>query len=430
MRALTIGDHVLNGRFRLVQMLGEGGMGVVWEAIEVTTGRRWAIKILRDEAQTPGAEKRFLREAEAANAVRHPCILHIHEVAYDDDGTPAFVMNLLEGEPLGTRIEREQRLGLGQTAAVLRLVTSALRAAHAAGVVHRDLKPDNIFLTREPNGATGVRVLDFGIARFERPSEKLTVTGTLMGTPVYMSPEQAAGESGLDARTDVWSIGAIAFECLTGATPVEGDNYGQILSRLIRRQIKTLASVPLGLPPEFVSAIDAIFVDRSQRSADLAPLEAVFARYADPRIAPPPGSTLSPAARDAPTMVDAATMVAPRAKSRAVPLVIIGLASLCVVGIVAGGAALRVRANRAPTTVTGTSVASVPPPPPPTAEPAPVVASAAPEPSATPSPSAVPMKVVTTAASTKKPTPPSPSATPRPKSPDRLPGGVAGEVPF
>lgn len=429
MRTLTVDSHVLNGRFRLVQMLGEGGMGVVWEAIEAATGRHRAIKILRDEAQTPGAEKRFLREAEAANAVRHPCILHIHEVAYDDDGTPAFVMDLLEGESLGKRLERERRLGLGQTAAILRHVISALRAAHAAGVVHRDLKPDNIFLTREQGGVTGVRLLDFGIARFERPSEKLTVTGTLMGTPVYMSPEQAAGESGLDARTDIWSIGAITFECLTGTTPVEGDNYGQILSRLIRREIKTLASVPLGLPPDFVSAVDAIFVDRSQRGADLGPLEEIFARYADPRIALPPLSPLSVAASSAPTMVDSATLVTPPPKSRAVPLLIIGLVSLCVVGIVAGGMALRTRANRATKVIAAASVAPVSSTPPlatpsPSAELAPVVASAAPEPAASTTSSKA-----TPAASIKRPTTAT-SASARPKTPDRLPGGVAGDVPF
>jgi serine/threonine-protein kinase len=426
MRPLAIDATVLGGRFRLVKVLGEGGMGVVWEAVDTATGRRRAIKFLRDEAGTLGAEKRFLREAEAANAVQHPCILHIHEVAHDDDGTPAFVMDLLEGESLGARLEREKQLSLGQTAAILRQVVSALRAAHAAGVVHRDLKPDNIFITREPDGVTGVRVLDFGIARLERPSEKLTVTGTLMGTPVYMSPEQAAGESGLDARTDVWSIGAIVFECLTGATPVNGENYGQILSRLIKREIQTLSSLVGGLPADVVAAVEDIFVDRTQRSPDLAPLEALLTRHADARIVAPITSSISPEIRDAATLAASPTMIDPAPRKRTFRIAMIALGSLVVFGIPAGAIAMRMRAERTaravrPVVVTSASVsaAAVPEPPPP------VTASA----SASPEPRASAIRVVTPSTSARKPAAAS-AAPPRGKTPDRLPGGVAGEVPF
>jgi serine/threonine-protein kinase len=427
MRALAIDLHVLGGRFRLVQLLGEGGMGVVWEVVETSSKQRKAIKFLRDEARTLDAEKRFLREAEAANAIRHPCILHVHEVAHDDDGTPAFVMDLLEGESLGARIERERQLSLGQTAAILRQVVSALRAAHGAGVVHRDLKPDNIFLTNEPNGGTGVRVLDFGIARLERPSEKLTVTGTLMGTPVYMSPEQAGGEAGLDARTDVWSIGAILFECLSGTTPVSGENFGQVLSRLIKREIQTISCLVPGLPPDIVAAVDAIFVERAQRSPDLAPLEALLAQHADPQIGPPPVSPSSPAFRDAATILDTSTGVTATAKARTFPIPAAVVVSLLVLGVVGGGIALRVRATHAVQTVPPVAITSAPVPAsasaPASSDPAPVAVAASSEPP-TPAP-----KIVTPSASGKRPAASS-SAAPRGKTPDRLPGGVAGEVPF
>ena len=435
MRTLAIDLHVLGGRFRLVRQLGEGGMGVVWEVVETATGRRRAIKFLRDEARTLDAEKRFLREAEAANAVHHPCILHVHEVAYDDDGTPAFVMDLLEGESLGARLERERQLSLGQTAAVLRLVVSALRAAHAAGVVHRDLKPDNIFITREQGGVTGVRVLDFGIARLDRPSEKLTVTGTLMGTPVYMSPEQAAGESGLDARTDVWSIGAIVFECLTGSTPVSGENYGQILSRLIKREIQTLSSMVGGLPADVVAAVDAIFVDRSFRSPDLTPLEALLTRHADAQIVPPPTSPSPATSPDAATILASATAVTPRPRSRALPLALLAVGLLLVVGVLAGAAALRARTRDAARTVTGATSARAPA----SAIPeSPAVAASAESERPAPLPSAPLATVVTTSASASASAsarrPAAASSVPAPPrvkaAPSRLPGGVAGEVPF
>jgi len=433
MRTLAIDLHVLGGRFRLVRQLGEGGMGVVWEVVETATGRRAAIKFLRDEARTLDAEKRFLREAEAANAVHHPCILHVHEVAYDDDGTPAFVMDLLEGESLGARLERERQLSLGQTAAVLRLVVSALRAAHAAGVVHRDLKPDNIFITSEQGGVTGVRVLDFGIARLDRPSEKLTVTGTLMGTPVYMSPEQAAGESGLDARTDVWSIGAIVFECLTGSTPVNGENYGQILSRLIKREIQTLSSMVGGLPADVVAAIDAIFVDRSHRSPDLAPLEALLARHADAQIVPPTTSASAATSPNAATMLASATVVTPAPRSRVLPLALLAFGSLLVVGVLAGGAALRARTRDAARAVPAAASASAPAPAIPEVPAG--LASAEPERPAPPASAQLPTVVTTSASTSTSARKPAASsslpAPPRVKAaPSRLPGGVAGEVPF
>jgi len=454
--SLTANTLALGGRFRLIRVLGEGGMGVVWEAQDVRTGRHHAIKFLREEARRADTERRFLREAQAANAVSHPSILRIDEVA-DHDGAPAFVMELLEGESLGARLEREKRLSVGQTAAIVRHAVSALRAAHAAGVVHRDLKPDNIFVTREGDGRVGVRVLDFGIARLDRAQEKLTVTGALMGTPLYMSPEQAAGEKGLDARTDVWSLTTILFECLTGSTPIVGDNYGQILSRLIQRNFRRLGELPeaASLPPDLVAIIDAALVDAEDRSSDLGPLEALLERHSDAAIEAPPGSpatsrSLSPVQ----ATVDAATLHDPTAggaagvrggrRSSRGPLLAV-LAGLAVLGVVAGAVAVRTRATRASTAGAATSASAVASStvtslgttsdagPATDAPGEPSSAAAAAPPAASEAPPATSSSVASHAGSSKKKHPPSaPSASAREPGPGpaRLQGGVAGHVPF
>lgn len=425
MRELGANLPVVNGRFRLVRLVGEGGMGVVWEAIEVASGRRCALKFLRDT--TPDVQKRFLREAEAANAIHHPCILHIDELLQDDDGSFAFVMDLLEGESLAARLERMHCLSLGQTAAILVPVLDALRAAHAASVVHRDLKPDNIFITRERNGGAGVRVLDFGIARLVRPSEKLTVTGTLVGTPLYMSPEQAGGEA-VDQRSDLWSIAALAFECFTGSTPVSGENYGQILARLIRRDVRTLRGTQTALPEDVVATVDSYFVDRNDRPADVSSLATVLQRYADPTIEVPPLVAVVTAqssrryAEDGATMLDASTAVRPP-QTRAMSAIVAVLAVLALIGTAAGTAAFLLRRQHASTPATimtsnpPLSATALPSAPAPSASVATTVETPA-------APSAAPTAVG------KKPGGIKGVPTPSASAPGKLPGGVARDVPF
>lgn len=284
MIAFRKGTLVLRDRFRLVRQLGEGGMGVVWEVEQVGSGARHAIKFVKEEASSALATRRLRREAEAAAAISHPNIVRVLEVAEDDDGAAAIVMELLDGESLGARLERGP-LTLGQTAAILRPVVSALRAAHVAGVIHRDLKPDNVFLVTVADGSTDVCVLDFGVAKqVHLPADSLTVTGSIVGTPMYMSPEQAAGERGLDARTDVWSLAVIAFECLSGTTPVTADNYGQLLAQLIRGEIVHLATIRPSLPPDVLACVDGALVPRDRRACDFDAFEATLARHADAAI--------------------------------------------------------------------------------------------------------------------------------------------------
>jgi eukaryotic-like serine/threonine-protein kinase len=289
MRDLVSNLLVLGGRYRLVRQLGEGGMGVVWQAQSVASHDERAIKFVRGGADL-SARSRFLREAAALRGIAHKNVVATYEVASDDDGTPAIVMELLRGESLGARLERERSLPLGQTAAILARVADAVQAAHSTGIVHRDLKPDNIFISTERHHEVDVRVLDFGVAKkLSSVEDKLTETGTLVGTPLYMSPEQAAGEKELDPATDVWALSVIAFECLTGSMPATGDNYGQVLARLIRGDVKKISQIGLDLPADLVATLDDGFGPREGR-APLARLAQILRLHADQTILPPPSS--------------------------------------------------------------------------------------------------------------------------------------------
>ena len=445
--------RVIGERFLLVRALGEGGMGVVWEGIEERTGARRALKFIKDEERSPVTEQRLRREAEAASSIRHPNIVRIEEVAADDDGSPVIVMEFLEGESLGVRLEREGVLPIGQAAAIVKRIVGALRAAHAAGVVHRDLKPDNVFVVREPDGQIDVRVLDFGIAKqFSVGADALTLTGTLVGTPLYMSPEQAGGERGLSAQTDVWSIAVILYECLTGTTPVTAENFGQLLTKLIRNEVTPLSLLRADLPADLREVVESALVPRAQRSADLALMEATLERHADidvdglPVALPSSYPVLRGAHGNALDVTVGVTL--PRAATEAAArrglgktartAIAVAIGSLLVAA--GGGAyAVRVRGQRAPPAAS-VSVASHADEAP--REPVPEIAPTAPsqpsqpsQPSASPSASS-PAAHATSAPLTKPPAvvPPRPAtASPSSKpgaSATRLQGGVAGEVPF
>jgi serine/threonine protein kinase len=273
------------GRYRLGHVLGRGGMGEVWAATHVSTGRRVALKFLRSTAQLHShARRRFLREARAATAVRHPNVVQVHDLFELDDGTPVMVMDLLEGETFGERLKREIKLTLPETLSILMPVASAVSAAHELGIVHRDLKPDNVFLVRGSNGSTEVRVLDFGIAKLtsaEFETHEATATGALLGTPCYMSPEQSFGESDVDRRADVWAIGVMFYEALSGALPVVGDNLGQFVKRLVTDAITPLQYLVPDLPPAIHSLVDRMLSrDREKRPSDLGEVMATLAPFA------------------------------------------------------------------------------------------------------------------------------------------------------
>jgi eukaryotic-like serine/threonine-protein kinase len=278
---------VVAKRYQLERALGQGGMGVVWAATHTITRKKVALKFLKGPVHLrPELLRRFLREARAASAVLHPNVLEVHDVFELDDETPVMLMDLLEGETLGARIARLGKLSLSETADILIQVVSAVGTAHAVGVVHRDLKPDNVFLVGSAKAPPSVRVLDFGIAKLvgmEGPTAEtgiITGTGSMVGTPCYMSPEQSYGEKAVDYRTDIWALGVIFYECLTGARPVEGESIGQVVKRLLSDGITPISVVLPSLPQDVATLIDTMLArEREQRTQDLREVCEVLDRY-------------------------------------------------------------------------------------------------------------------------------------------------------
>ena len=211
---------VLSRRWKLVQLLGEGGMGEVYSADPIGAGQRVAVKILRQEyLAEPVVLSRFLEEAQVCMRLIHPNIVRMHESATAEDGSPYLVMELLDGVPLGAYTDNGGRVPVQQAVPILQGILAGLAAAHAQGIVHRDLKPDNAFLTRAPDGTFVVKVLDFGIAKVMEAAGGMgnrTRTGMLLGTPGYMSPEQIKNARDVDQRADLWSAGVMFYEMLTG----------------------------------------------------------------------------------------------------------------------------------------------------------------------------------------------------------------------
>jgi serine/threonine protein kinase len=263
-------------------------MGVVWAATHAVTRKRVAVKLLKPEhTADPVRRERFMREARAASAVRHPNIIEIQDFIELEDGDLAMVMDLLVGESLGERLAREGRIPIGPLAPIMLQVLSAVGTAHAAGIVHRDLKPDNVFLVAGQDGGLSVRVLDFGIAKIlpgDRPvglPMSLTQTGAILGTPFYMAPEQIFGEKNVDARADVWSLGVILYECLSGRRPLECENFGQILRVLAIGNFPPLLQIASDVPEEIAHVVDRMLQrERALRLPSLVEAYATIARYA------------------------------------------------------------------------------------------------------------------------------------------------------
>ncbi len=229
-----IGAEV-DDRYRVIELLGEGGMGKVYLAEHVEIGKRVALKVLHPSySRMPDLVERFRREARAASKIGHPNIVDVTDSGTTNDGSVYFVMEYLEGVELGSIIDREGAIDVARALKIAGQICRALSAAHAQGIVHRDLKPENVFLITRDGAADVVKVLDFGIAKTTEAEaareRRLTSPGMAMGTPEYMSPEQAAGRPA-DARCDVYALGAILYEMVTGAAPYSGDNFMEILTK-------------------------------------------------------------------------------------------------------------------------------------------------------------------------------------------------------
>lgn len=248
---LTEGLQVA-GRFRLVRELGKGGMGSVWLAEHMGLDVPCAVKFIdKDGRDNDEMRARFEREAKAAAALRSPNVVQILDYGVWES-MPYLAMEYLEGEDLAQRLDRVWVLSPGEAVYVTGQVARALSKAHAAGIVHRDLKPENVYLTRDGDEEI-VKVLDFGIAK--RSTTELgdsgTKTGSLLGTPFYMSPEQARGVRAVDYRSDLWSLAVIVFQCLTGQLPFESEGLGDLLSKIMFERMPVPSTVKPDLPASF-----------------------------------------------------------------------------------------------------------------------------------------------------------------------------------
>jgi len=265
----------IGGKYLVRSVLGEGGMGSVFEAENVPLGRSVAVKVLHPaQARKKTAVKRFHQEARAAGAIGHPNICEVYDLGTLDDGSPYLVMERLLGETLADRIASEGGLPFEDVIDVLTQVLSGLVAAHEKGIVHRDIKPENIFLTKRVGVPPLAKLLDFGVSKMIAPlfgNEKeedldLTRTGMVMGTPFYMSPEQARGDRNLDARVDLYACGIILYEALTGKRPFTAANYNALLLQILTTKPRPARELRPALPFGFDEVLDkALERSRDQR---------------------------------------------------------------------------------------------------------------------------------------------------------------------
>ena len=267
---------VLAGTYEVTRLLGEGGMGSVWEARHLRLERKKvAIKVLHGFVASDGeAVNRFQREANIASRLGHPNIIQVHDFNNLESGAPYLVLEYLEGESLNDRL-RQGPVPLPQALAFARQIGSALQAAHNEGIVHRDLKPHNVFLCpSETHGyaTEQVKVLDFGISKIQGSDTVKTQTNAILGTPQYMSPEQAKGaHRDIDHRTDVFALGAIVYEMLSGRAAFLGDSIPEVMFKVVYEEPPPLAELAPGLPANVLAAVaHALVKDRDQRCESAA----------------------------------------------------------------------------------------------------------------------------------------------------------------
>jgi serine/threonine-protein kinase len=265
----------VGGKYEVRRVLGAGGMGVVCEAIHQDIGKKVALKLIdKTMKESDLIVQRFRVEAKAAGAIQSEHIVNVFDVGADPRVGLYMVMEHLVGEDLQTRLEKDKRLDVKLTVMIAHQVARGLVKAHEAGVIHRDLKPANVFLTQRDNGQLLVKLLDFGVSKLlsDQGSGRITGAGAPIGTPLYMSPEQAEGKDDTDGRADIWSLGAVMYEALAGAPPFpdRGSYHGTIVGILTSRP-KLLHDAAPWVPPELASVVDAMLVhDRSARIKDAA----------------------------------------------------------------------------------------------------------------------------------------------------------------
>lgn len=274
------GGTVIGGKYRLERLVGAGAMATIWSAVHLTLGRRVAIKCVRaDVLPDPEAIARFLREARTAAAIRHPFVIDIFDVGLiEDDGSPYMVMELLEGGgSLADRFAHGPPMAAADFVELVVGLLGGLHAAHQAGVIHRDLKPGNIVLAHDAEGRLVPKLVDFGISLVTGAShagqgaERITKNGFIVGTPLYMSPEQVRGQDDLDPRADLFSMGVIIFEAMAGGPPHEAGALGELMIKIATEDAVPLEMVRPEVGQDLSDVVaTAMARDREERFADAA----------------------------------------------------------------------------------------------------------------------------------------------------------------
>jgi serine/threonine protein kinase len=281
---------VVDGKYRVERVIGAGGMGLVVSAVHLGLEQDVAIKFLLPEAmRNKVAVERFLREAKVAAKVRSEHVARVHDVGTLDGGVPYIVMEHLEGSDLGKLIARDGALRLDEACEIALQACEALAEVHAAGIVHRDLKPSNLFVTRRADGSPAVKLLDFGISKLTFGADDagvdpaLTQTATIMGSPSYMSPEQLKSTKEVDQRADVWSLGAVLYEALTGKPAFRGETLPQVCAMIVSEPPAPPSSVRPGIPPELERIVLRCLEKNPDRRAQLVELARTLAKFAPDR---------------------------------------------------------------------------------------------------------------------------------------------------
>ena len=252
----TLAPGTILGRYEIARLLGRGGMGAVYEAVHRDLKKRVAIKVLSATQVSEDSKQRFLREGEAASRIQHPNVVDVTDVGVEG-GLSYLVMEFLEGEDLSSRLAREGSLTPRLAADILLPVCAGLAVAHDEGVIHRDLKPENIFLVRQRQGTIDPKVLDFGISKLTgRNAAAMTGTVATFGTPFYMPPEQVRGARQADERSDVYALGVVLYECVTGRRPFEADNIYTMLHAIGAGQYPA----PRAVRPDLSPSLEAVIV--------------------------------------------------------------------------------------------------------------------------------------------------------------------------
>jgi serine/threonine protein kinase len=315
----------IGGKYAIRRVLGGGGMGTVFEAEHLTIGRAVALKVLHPKhSQKKEIVQRFYREARAAGRIGHPNVCEVFDMDTLDDGSPYLVMEKLVGETLARRMAAEVKLPLYGLVDILIQVLSALTAAHEKGIVHRDIKPENIFLARRAGGPDQAKLLDFGVSKTTRAllddakdDPDLTRRGMVMGTPHYMSPEQARGDRDLDARVDLYACGVILYQALTGQRPFVAENNRAVLREVLTATPRPVRELRPALPRKFDAILErAMARSREDRYRSAAEFRADLQSLRDAhgirierlglyplRKTLPPIDTRRPAVEEAPTCV-------------------------------------------------------------------------------------------------------------------------------